>query len=155
MGCKDNANRAQGKTNSAFLFYLKRKRRGKRIFVSDCSMVNIKLQRFFALTFIKQRNAVMLARLPDVALRGNQSYGKKFPTLSFETIETLAADLSHFARQVSAGALVFGVVEHLVSLVVFDELAEVHEHGHVGDAHGLRHVVRHNHDGHFVFQLHD
>ena len=75
--------------------------------------------------------------------------------LSFEAKETLAADLSHLARQVSAGALVFGVVEHLVCLVVFDELAEVHEHGHVGDAHGLRHVVRHDHDGHFVFQLHD
>lgn len=56
-----------------FLFYLKRKRGGKRIFVSGCSMMNIKLQRFFALTIIKQRNAVMLIRLPDVALRGNQT----------------------------------------------------------------------------------
>ena len=36
-------------------------------------MMNIKLQRFFALTIIKQRNAVMLIRLPDVALRGNQT----------------------------------------------------------------------------------
>ena len=42
-----------------------------------------------------------------------------------------------------------------VGLVEFDQLAQQEEAGVIGDARGLLHVVRHDHDGATVLQLED
>ena len=52
-----------------------------------------------------------------------------------------------------------GLVEHVVRLAEFDELAEIHERGVIGDAHRLLHIVGDDRDGvaagQFVDQLLD
>src|SRR6478735_7963675 len=72
-------------------------------------------------------------------------------SISFPSAET--------ARDVVFGALLFGAREDHVRAIVLDELTQIEECRKIGDASGLLHVVRHDHDrvglSEFVNQLFD
>ena len=64
-------------------------------------------------------------------------------------------ELAHFAVEEGTGQFVGWVGEHLFGVIVFDEVAEVHEHGFCRYSSCLPHVVGYDEDGDIVLELGD
>src|SRR5688572_9730157 len=117
------------------------------------------------------RCARMVSRLISASIESTTDFSASPPisaTLrlmsrsSFSNAVTMWLDMiSNLSRSVEAAgdvierAVVFGIGEHIRGRAGLDQVAEIHEGGHIGDARGLLHVVGHDHDREVTLQFVD